>query len=184
MAFKKNYFHMKDLLKNRITRFLITLFSFYIVWYLIYDLWLHPNERLDLLVIDFTVAASKWILELLGFTVYTGADRLIGIDGSSGLWIGDNCNGIALFALFAGFIIAYPGNWKKKILFIVAGILLIEILNILRVVLLAILDTYSRAWTEFNHTYTFTIIIYACIFFMWMLWTNKISGLTLKEKES
>src|SRR5436190_16233954 len=102
---------MKDLLKNRITRFLITLFSIYLSWYLIYDLWLHPNQKLDLAVIDLTVKISKWMLEILGYPVFTGVDRLIGIDGSGGLWIGDNCNGIALFALFAGFIIAYPGNW-------------------------------------------------------------------------
>jgi exosortase family protein XrtF len=175
---------MKNILQNRIARFLITLFLFYIGWYLLYNLWLHPNEKLDLFVIDFTVIVSKWLLELLGYTVFTGADRLIGVDGTGGLWIGDNCNGIALFALFAGFIIAYPGSWKKKILFISAGILLIELLNIIRIVVLAILDTYSRAWTEINHTYTFTIVIYACIFFLWMLWTNRISGITLKEKES
>jgi exosortase family protein XrtF len=134
---------------------------------------------MDLFVIDKTVAVSKWILEGLGYTVFTGSDRLIGIDGTGGLWIGDNCNGIALFSLFTGFIIAYPGNWKKKLYFIPLGILMIEILNILRVVFLAILDTHSRTWTEFNHTYTFTIIIYGFIFFLWMLWTNKISDKTL-----
>jgi len=175
---------MKNLFKNRINRFLITLFSFYIFWYLIYNLWLHPNEKLDLMVIDSTVKASKWLLELLGFMVFTGADRLIGVDGSGGLWIGDNCNGIALFALFSGFIIAYPGNWKKKLIYIVTGIIIIEILNILRIVFLAILDTHSRAWTEFNHTYTFTILIYGCIFLLWMGWTSKFSGINLKEKES
>ena len=174
---------MKDLFKNRIIRFLITLFSFYILWYLVYDLWIHPNEKLDLLVIDFTIAISKWILELLGYSVYTGADRLIGVDGTGGLWIGDNCNGIALFALFAGFIIAYPGNWKKKFPFIIVGILIIELLNIFRVVFLAIMDTISRTWTEFNHTYTFTIVIYAAIFFLWMLWTSRFSGNVFSKKD-
>jgi exosortase family protein XrtF len=175
---------MKKFLKNRITKFLVTLFSFYIIWYFIYDLWLHPNEKLDLFVIDITVNTSKWVLERFGYLVFTGADRLIGVDGSGGLWIGDNCNGIALFALFTGFIIAYPGIWKRKAGYILFGIILIELLNVTRIVLLAILDTYSRSWTEFNHTYTFTIVIYACIFLLWMLWTNKISGKTLKEKES
>jgi exosortase family protein XrtF len=174
---------MNFIFQNRITRFLIGLFSFYVGWYLIYNLWLHPNEKLDLFVIDITVALSKWLLELFGYTVFTGTDRLIGVDGTGGLWIGDNCNGIALFALFAGFIIAYPGSWKKKVLFIPVGIILIQLLNVVRVVVLAILDTYSRAWTEFNHTYTFTIIIYGCIFYLWMLWTNKISDTSLKTKE-
>jgi exosortase family protein XrtF len=170
------------ILKKPINRFLLLILAFYLGWYLIYNLWLHPAETLDLFVIDVTVAVSKKILELLGYTVFTGSDRLIGIDGTGGLWIGDNCNGIALFALFTGFIIAYPGNWKKKLYYIPIGIILIELMNILRVVLLAILDTHSRAWTEFNHTYTFTIVIYGFIFLMWMIWVNKVSdkGLTGK----
>ena len=162
-------------LKNPLIRFLVSVFVLYLLWYLIYNLWLHPDERLDLFVIDRTVSASKWILELFGYSVYTGADRLIGVDGTSGLWIGDNCNGIALFSLFAGFVIAYKGKIKYKLLYIPLGIISIQILNVFRVVVLAILDTYSRAWTEFNHTYTFTIIIYGYIFFLWMLWVNKFS---------
>lgn len=169
-------------LKKPLNRFLLLILAFYLGWYLIYNLWLQPAETLDLFVIDVTVVVSKKLLELLGYTVFTGSDRLIGIDGTGGLWIGDNCNGIALFALFTGFIIAYPGNWKKKLWFIPMGIVLIEFMNILRVVFLAILDTHSRAWTEFNHTYTFTIVIYGFIFLMWMIWVNKVSdkGLTGK----
>lgn len=162
-------------LKNPVVRFLLLVFSLYIGWFLIYDLWLHPNERMDLFVIDMTILVSKWILELLGYAVYTGADRLIGVDGASGLWIGDNCNGIALFALFSWFVIAYKGKLKYKLIFIPLGIITIQLLNILRVVVLAIIDTYSRAWTEFNHTYTFTIVIYGYIFFLWMIWVNRFS---------
>lgn len=162
-------------LKNPVVKFLLLVFSLYIAWFLIYDLWLHPDERLDLLVIDLTVSLSKKTLELFGYAVYTGADRLIGIDGASGLWIGDNCNGIALFALFSWFIIAYKGKVKYKLIFIPIGIITIQLLNVLRVVVLAIIDTHSRSWTEFNHTYTFTIIIYGYIFSLWMLWVNRFS---------
>lgn len=162
-------------LKNPVVRFLVIVFTLFILWYLVYNLWLHPAERLDLFVIDMTVSMCKWVLELLGYAVYTGADRLIGIDGSSGLWIGDNCNGIILFSLFSWFIVAYKGKIKYKLFFIPLGVLSIELLNVLRVVVLAILDTHSRSWTEFNHTYTFTIIIYGYIFFLWMLWVNRYS---------
>lgn len=169
------------ILKNPITRFLFFLLSFYLGWYLIYNLWIHPNETTDLFVIDITIFISKWLLELFGYLVFTGVERVIGVDGTGGLWIGDNCNGIALFALFAGFIIAYKGKIKYKIIYILFGIISIEFLNIFRVVALAILDTHSRAWTEFNHTYTFTIIIYGYIFLLWMIWVNKISDGKLKN---
>ena len=128
---------------------------------------------IDLLVIDTTIYFSKTILSFLGYDVFTGIQRIIGVEGTGGLFVGDNCNGIALFALFSAFIIAYKGKAVRKIVYIISGILMIELLNVIRIVILAILDTKSRAWTEFNHTYTFTIIIYAFIFLLWMLWVNK-----------
>lgn len=160
-------------LQQPITRFLFTVLILYIAWYLLYDLWLHPNETIDLVVVNSTIFLSKFFLEIMGYTVFTGAERVIGVDGSGGLWIGDNCNGIALFALFAVFIIAYKGQIKTKIIYIFLGILSIQLLNVVRVTGLAILDTHSRTWTEFNHTYTFNILIYGYIFFLWMVWVNK-----------
>ena len=132
-------------------------------------------ETVDLFVIDKSIAMSKLILETMNYHVFTGEDRLIGIDGSGGLWVGDNCNGMTMFGLFAGFIVAYKGSWKVKIPYIILGIICIQLLNVLRFVGLAILDVHSRAWTEFNHTYTFTIIIYAFIFMLWIIWVNKFS---------
>lgn len=169
-------------LRQPVLRFLVGIFCLYLVWLLLYDLWIHPSGKLDKPVIDLTIFLSKHILETLGYIVFTGAERVIGVDGTGGLWIGDNCNGIALFALFSGFILAYPGSWKAKLWFIPTGIILIELLNVCRVVLLAILDTYSRKWTEFNHTYTFTIIIYGAIFLMWMRWVNKYGSMVNKTQ--
>lgn len=168
-----------SLSNNLVFKLLSRLFLLYIGWFMVYNLWLHPKEIIDLPVIDNTIVISKAVLESFGYTVFTGADRLIGIDGSGGLWIGDKCNGITLFAVFAGFILAFPGPAKHKFWFIPAGILAIHLLNILRVIILAILDVYSRAWTEFNHTYTFNILIYGFIFLLWIWWVNRYSDLQL-----
>lgn len=173
-----------DLRGNFILTILVKLFLLYIGWFLIYNLWLHPKETIDLFVIDNTISVSKNILEALGYTVFTGADRLIGVDGSGGLWIGDKCNGITLFAVFTGFILAFPGETKHKFWFIPAGIISIHFLNILRIIVLAILDLHSRAWTEFNHTYTFNLIIYGFIFWLWILWINNFSPIRNLQKAS
>jgi exosortase family protein XrtF len=170
-------------LKKPVPRFLLTVLTLYLFFYLIYNLWIHPNETIDLFVVDFTILLSRLALEAMGYTVFTGTERVIGVDGTGGLWIGDNCNGITLFILFAVFIMAYKGNVKTKIIFITLGILSLQLLNIFRVIGLAILDTYSRAWTEFNHTYTFNILIYGYIFFLWMLWVNKYAGKNISSKQ-
>jgi exosortase family protein XrtF len=168
---------MKNIFREPIVKFLGLGFGLYLTWLALYEWWIHPQGRVDQAVIHNTLYLSKAILEWIGYAVSMQGDRMIQIEGTPGLFLGDSCNGISLFALFGIFIIAFPGKTSSKLFFIPAGILIIHFLNIVRVVVLAIIETYSYAWTEFNHTYTFTIIIYGCIFAMWLLWVNKYSGL-------
>jgi len=131
--------------------------------------------KLDILVIKSTLKTSLFVLKIFGFQTFSGGDRLIGIDGANGLWMGDNCDCIELCALFAGFIIIFPGKWVKKLWFIPLGMLSVFLLNVLRVILLAIMQkNFSPKWLEFNHTYTFTIIVYLFIFCLWFYWLKKL----------
>lgn len=159
---------------NPLYRFLISFGFLALIWYPLYYFVIQKYTSLDMLVIDTTLQTSKAILNTFGYTSFIEG-RVLRIAGTSGLWVGDNCNAVALFALFSGFIISFPGNIKSKLWFIPAGIILVFIMNCLRMVFLAIIDTYSRAWTEFNHTYTFTILIYGFIFGLWMFWVNRYS---------
>ena len=85
--------------------------------------------------------------------------------------IGAPCDGVALFALFAIFILAFPGPISRKAWFIPAGIALLHLANIVRVVVLARIQATSPEWLEFNHDYTFTVLIYGLVFALWYLWT-------------
>jgi exosortase family protein XrtF len=167
---------MRKLFNEPIIKFLCVGFTLYISWFALYEWWIHPMKVFDKMVIDSTINISKSVLSTLGYIVEINGDRMMRIRGTPGLFIGDSCNGISLFALFSIFIIAFPGKIIYKLIYIPAGILIIHLLNIVRVIILAIIETYSYSWTEFNHTYTFTIIIYGCIFLMWLFWINKLSG--------
>lgn len=162
-----------EFLKKPVYNFIFKALGLYILWYIVYELWLHPMGKLDLWVIKNTLRLSAFSLKGFGFHIFTGSDRLIGIDGTNGLWMGDNCDSIELCALFAGFIIAFRGAWLKKLWFIPLGMGLIFLLNVLRVDFLAIIQKYlSPKWLEFNHTYTFTIIVDAFIFMLWIYWVR------------
>ncbi|MEW6470546.1 MAG: archaeosortase/exosortase family protein, partial [Bacteroidota bacterium] len=139
------------------------------------------------LVINNTVYFTSRLLDLLGFASFTSHDdtiRTVGIDGTHGLWIGDPCNGIALFSLFTFFIIAYPGPWKKKLWYIPLGILSIHIINILRITALCIIVLKRPEYLEFNHTYTFTILVTAYVFLLWMIWARKFGRLKQEPKRT
>ena len=153
-------------------KFLVNAIIIYASWYLLYDLWLHPKRFLDNFVIDITIKFSESLLKFSGFKVFTGY-AFIGIEPTDGLDIGDACNGISLFALFTGFIICYPGKLHAKLFYIPFGIITIFLFNVIRVSSLAIIYLYSPTSLDFNHTYTFTIIIYSYIFILWMFWVNR-----------
>ena len=172
---------MKKFFNEPIVRFLSLGLALYLSWLALYEWWIHPMEWVDKAVIANTLTISQKFLEWMGHIVERDGNRIIGITGTPGLFIGDSCNGISLFALFSIFILAFPGKIISKIIFIPAGILHIHFLNVGRVVILAIIETHSYEWTEFNHTYTFTLIIYGSIFGMWLLWINKFSLLIEKR---
>jgi exosortase family protein XrtF len=166
---------------DRRTLYFIGIFlGLYLLWTILYYSLLQPWGKLDTLVINDSSLWSLFFLKHLGFQTFVGPSptmRTIGIDGTHGLWIGDPCNGLALFALFSTFIIAYPGNWKHKLWFIPAGITLIHAMNIIRITLLCIIVLKRPNWLEFNHTYLFQIIMYGFIFFLWFIWMKKFGNM-------
>lgn len=108
----------------------------------------------------------------------------IAVGGNPIVHIEHGCNGIALMVLFAGFILAYPGPWRKKLWYIPAGVVVIHLVNILRVAGLAINHQVSHSSFEFNHKYTFLIIVYAFVFWLWMIWANRLARINDPEQEA
>ncbi|MCC6684896.1 MAG: exosortase family protein XrtF [Bacteroidia bacterium] len=98
--------------------------------------------------------------------------------------VGRPCNGLELFALFAGFVLAFPGNWKHKLWYIPAGVLVIHILNVMRVASLTLIQLNYPQYLQFNHKYTFTVLVYALTFGLWMIWVNKFSAVNKPTHEA
>ena len=135
--------------------------------------------NIDQLFIRKIINVCKFILETFGYKTFASKEindfQVFGVDGSNGVWIGGGCNGITLMFLFAIFVMAYPGSIKQKLWYLPLGIILINIINIFRIVGLSLLSLYAPNYLEFNHTYTFTFIAYSMVFALWMLWVNKFS---------
>jgi exosortase family protein XrtF len=168
---------------NAFLQFIITSGLLYFFLYLIYQFVVRKYTYYDQRFIGLIIHSADFILKSLGYITFKVLQDLdtqvIGIDGSNGVWIGSNCNAITLFTLFSVFIIAYPGSQKNKFWFVPTGIIAIHILNVFRVVALAMIAKYFPALLDFNHTYTFTFLVYSFIFLLWMIWINKFS-----EKQS
>jgi len=169
---------LRKLWTNPFTRFLLLASSLYAAWHLLYHGYLHDETRIDRLVIDNLIDLSAFALESMGYELIPEPPeaeqiRTVGIDGTYGLWIGDPCNGIVLFALFFIYILCYPGPWRHKAWFIPFGLLTIHLVNVIRIVALCIIVTYDYAYLDFNHNYTFTVVVYGYMFLLWIWWSRR-----------
>ena len=84
------------------------------------------------------------------------------------------CSGINVSVLYGIIIFMFRGSLIKKIKYFLLGFALITIANILRIATLAINLIIHPQSLEFNHKYTFNIIVYSIIFGLWWYWLNKI----------
>ena len=87
----------------------------------------------------------------------------------------EGCNAVSLIILFNAFVIAFPGKWKKTLLFCLSGSILIHLLNIFRISALAILLYYFPEEQQWLHDIVFPVFIYGIIFGLWVIWVNHFS---------
>jgi exosortase/archaeosortase family protein len=169
-------------------QFLVVAAGLYLTWLIAYEGFLGPDGRLDAWLATNITVASAGLLRLLGFVASTGPGTLTAtgmpvllMDNIPAVAVGSPCDGLVLYALFAGFIIAFPGPVRPKLWFVPLGIGVLYLLNIVRVGALALNHHYAHQSVEFNHHYTFNFIVYGCICLLWMQWVRRYGASTAAD---
>lgn len=94
----------------------------------------------------------------------------------------EGCNSVSIIILFVSFIVAFSGNLKETIIFVLSGSVLLYVVNLLRIVILSI-GLYHYPWRAgILHHVIFPGIIYGMVFLLWMFWANRFSKLTKKNE--
>lgn len=169
---------MITLLKEnrRLIRFLLICLLAYLLWVILYNHWIGPDQRVDFWLSGIEAKEVVVILKLFGYPLSIFIENsykyIFYLDGQRLVGLASSCNGLVLFPLFSCFIFATQGLLKRKIIFVVIGCLLIYHVNILRIIGLVLVKVYSPASLDFNHKYTFTVLVYSFIFYLWYLWIN------------
>ena len=133
-----------------------------------YDLYFLPDGRLDTFLSLSGVSIGAGILKFLGYLVNTD-NRIISIVGSKAVEINNGCNGLQLFGLFSGFIIAYPSSLKLKTILLLSGSLLLFISNALRIAFFAYFNSiYPQYWNTIHDSSSY-IFFYPIVLLFWYL---------------
>jgi len=130
---------------------------------------------LDDLLCRQLAAGSVWGLQALGWQagVAAATPNLLLLNGAPTVVVGAPCDGLVLYALLIGFVLAYPGSNQRRLWFIPMGIAALWLLNVVRIIALALNHRYSPETFEFDHHYAFSAVAYAALGGLWLLWTRQ-----------
>lgn len=160
------------LTRNRpLVIFLAKMLAFYAAWYVVYDLWLLPDGRLDAVVARHAAVLSGGLLNLLGLDAVVDG-RVVLMASGKGVFVADDCTGLATIGLFLGFVVAFPGRWLRRALFIPAGIGLIHLANVGRIAFLTWFYASFPSFFDAVHQWGALPFFYAVVFVLWMVWVR------------
>lgn len=92
----------------------------------------------------------------------------------------EGCNAISVMILFVAFVIAFYKGFKTFI-FILAGLVLLYIMNLFRIVGLNIVMTDHKEYGKVFHDFIFPAVIYGTVVLLWLVW---IKFFALKNENS
>jgi exosortase/archaeosortase family protein len=123
------------------------------------------------LMLNLLISPLAWILKMLGYAVSTNSP-VIWI-GSSAIRIFTACLGIQIMIGYVSLILGFPG--KKKLLFLIIGILVIYLLNIGRMISILLTIEKYPAIVNISHE-IFTYLSYIVIIALYYIWVKKYSS--------
>lgn len=162
--------------------FLVRFFLAYIILTVAYQYYLREvnnpllPDDITTMVTKQTITMIEWMGNESSSTIHPDepSHRLL-VNGKYVVRIIEGCNAVSVFILFAAFIIAFRGKLKHTVLYILGGVIIIHILNIIRIALLSIALLYYPQHEHLLHGILFPLFIYGVVFALWVVWVNKYS---------
>ena len=128
------------------------------------------------------VVITAKILGLFGITsTYSGT--LINLPSIS-LDVEFGCNGLEAVMIYCVAVLTFPASWKNKIYGIVLGFLVIQVLNLIRIVALAYAGVYHKELFDMVHLYVAQGVMIAVALGTFVLYLNYISHGDTTPKEA
>ena len=153
--------------------FLAKMVGAYAVWFVLYDLWLLPDGTVDAWL---SHAVAGWTGAVLApfydTVVVDGRIVWLSVETRSGVLIENGCNGLSALSLFVGFVVAYPGTWARRAVFIPLGLLALVVTNVVRCAVLLLVAHHVPSLFDSVHGFHALFVFYVVIFGLWVLWAH------------
>ncbi|HTF82240.1 MAG TPA: hypothetical protein VL947_10955 [Cytophagales bacterium] len=166
--------------KHPVLKLFLYIILLYVAWYVFYQFVLIPGGSFDFWLTRQVTSHSISLLNLLSvehFSMFVNPYGKCSIlrDNLKVISVNHACNGQVLYPVFISFIVVTGGHWLNKITMALLGSLVIYISNLIRVISLVYVKISYPQYLDFNHKYTFVILVYSVIFLLWVYWANMFS---------
>ncbi len=173
---------MRNLLRKykSVIRFVLLFLGTYLFFGILYSIYLKASENgayFPDFITNLVALQSASVLETMGYSSYLWKEpqvqgMVLTIENKYSVSIVEGCNAVSVIILFCAFVIAFAESFKKTLLFLLAGTVLIYTVNIVRIAILtAALFQYPQ-YENILHSVVFPGIIYSVVFVLWMVWVR------------
>lgn len=128
--------------------------------------------------------ASKVVVGLFGYEARVEQNFFLRIRYGSAVRMVYSCLGVGVFSFWCAFVIANTGKSLYKAKWIIGGVLLIWLINIVRICLLLIATNDKwKLFSIIDHHTLFNIVAYGAVFFLIYLFDRTQKKLLHKDKK-
>ncbi|HVS30970.1 MAG TPA: exosortase H [Thermoanaerobaculia bacterium] len=87
--------------------------------------------------------------------------------------INNGCNGLEATLFLLAAVLAFPATVRQKSIAALAGVGLIQLVNLVRVVSLFLIGCYRRDWFDAMHLAIWQTVVFAVAIFYFAYWTRR-----------
>lgn len=124
------------------------------------------------MVISWTAGVVGFFLNLFGMNPHISGP-VVALNNFSIKVVGE-CTGLMEMFILLAAILAYPANYKKKLLGLFFGIPLLYIFNIVRMFFITVMSNWNPKTFHFMHLYFWEVAGILIIGGLWLFWVERI----------
>ena len=161
--------------------FFVLIFSFHVI-YTFWNEQLHYwpvkgcVDRLFVWASALLFDQSTWVLDhVFNVDFYTKGQSIAFLNCEnwySHVSVAPECTSLKQWMHWLFLMLIFPGPWKHKAWYIPLGLVIIEFINVVRVVGISLFLIHFPHSFEFAHDYIFKTMFYVFIFLMWVIWVE------------
>jgi exosortase H (IPTLxxWG-CTERM-specific) len=155
---------------------IVFVIGFAVLMILFYVFWLsdYCQNNIQPSIVSVNARLSSFFLNIFGIKTTAVKENIS--SSSFSVSIAKGCDAMEAMALFASALLAFPAKWKYKLIGFFAGIALLFMLNIARIISLFLTGLYFPKAFEIMHVEVWQVlfILFAVgLWIFWIRWTKK-----------